>query len=84
MFVYEFTFRSFTAAQIGRNVLMRAQIAAQLLRAPSSLSEQGCGFVLQTTAADGVQAAELLRASGAPFVQVYRCFPNGICQEAEL
>lgn len=84
MFVYEFTFRSFTAAQSGRNVLRQLQIDAELLRAPKSLSEQGCGYVLRTQAAEGARTAEALRAWNVPFVQIYRCFPNGVCQEAEL
>ncbi len=84
MFFYEFTFRSFTAAQSGRNVLQQLQIPAELFRAPKALSEQGCGYVLRTNAADGARAAEVLRGWEVPFVQIYRCFPNGVCQEAEL
>lgn len=84
MFVYEFTFRSFTAAQGGRNVLQQAAITAELLRARQSISEQGCGYVLRVQAADGVRAADTLRAWHVSFVQLYRCFPNGVCQEAEL
>ena len=84
MFIYAFTFRSFTAAQSGRNVLQQLQIDAQLQRAPKRLTEQGCGYVLRVAAPAGASAAEALRAYGAPVVQIYRCFPNGLCQEAEL
>ncbi len=84
MFIYAFTFRSFTAAQSGRNVLQQLGIAVQLQRAPKQLTEQGCGYVLRVTAADGAHAAGALRVYSAAFVQIYRCFPNGVCQEAEL
>lgn len=84
MFIYAFTFRSFTAAQSGRNVLQQLQIDAQLQRAPKHLTAQGCGYVLRVQAVDGARAAEALRAYGAQFVQLYRCFANGVCQEAEV
>lgn len=84
MFVYEFTFRSFTAAQGGRGVLQQAGIGCELLRAPRSLSDQGCGYVLRVQAQEGMAAAQALRAWHVSFVQLYRCFPNGVCQEAEL
>ena len=47
MFVYDFSFRSLTAAQDGRSVLQDTGIPSQLLRAPKAISEQGCGYVLE-------------------------------------
>ena len=84
MFIYAFTFRWFTAAQGGRNVLQQLMMEALVQRAPKNLSVQGCGYVLRVQAEDGVRAAEALRMYGVPFVQIYRCFANGVCQEAEL
>lgn len=48
MFWYDFSFRSLTAAQDGRSVLEHAGIGAELLRAPQAISEQGCGYVVET------------------------------------
>ena len=40
--------------------------------------------MLRVMAADGAHAAEALRVYSAAVVQIYRCVPNGVCQEAEL
>ena len=53
MFWYDFSFRSLTAAQDGRSVLEHAGIGAELLRAPQAISEQGCGYVVETADFDG-------------------------------
>ena len=47
MFVYDFSFRSLTAAQDGRSVLQNAGVFSQLARAPKQIAEQGCGYVLE-------------------------------------
>ena len=64
MFWYDFSFRSLTAAQDGRSVLEHAEIGAELLRAPQAISEQGCGYVVETADFDGAQAFELFLANG--------------------
>ena len=53
MFWYDFSFRSLTAAQDGRSVLEHAGIGAELLRAPQAISEQGCGYVVETADFEG-------------------------------
>ena len=55
MFWYDFSFRSLTAAQDGRSVLEHAEIGAELLRAPQAISEQGCGYVVETADFDGAR-----------------------------
>ena len=82
MFFYEFSFRSLTAAQQGRNVLSGGAISAELLRAPRAIAVQGCAFVLRVRAEDGLRAADLLRAWQSRFLRVFRVYENGYAEEA--
>ena len=82
MFVYDFSFRSLTAAQDGRSVLQDIGIPSQLLRAPKAISEQGCGYVLEVSDFEGAQAAEMLRRRGIGFRRVFRRYDNGAVEEA--
>ena len=82
MFWYDFSFRSLTAAQDGRSVLEHAGIGVELLRAPQAISEQGCGYVVETADFDGADALTLFLSSGVRFRRVFRQFDNGFVEEA--
>lgn len=82
MFVYDFSFRSLTAAQDGRSVLFDHGIEAQLARAPQAITQQGCGYVLEVSDMDGARAFELFLASGVRFRRVFRRYENGAMEEA--
>lgn len=70
MFVYDFSFRSLTAAQDGRSVLQNAGVFSQLARAPKQIAEQGCGYVLE------VESGRR-RCADAVFVE-RRALPPGV------
>ena len=82
MFVYDFSFRSLTAAQDGRSVLQNAGVFSQLTRAPKQIAEQGCGYILEVDGADGEDALGLFLAQGVRFCRVFRQFDNGFIEEA--
>ncbi len=84
MLYYEFTFRSLTTSQLGRNVLLSAGIDAELLRASASTSGRGCAYVLRVSGAYGVRAATVLHSSGIFYSHSYRIFPGGIPEEVFL
>jgi hypothetical protein len=84
MFYYAFTFRSLTQAQNGRNVLDRRGVVNWLARAPKTLSDQGCGYLLEVAGQDGGYAASLLRASNSPFARIYALYSDGRFEEASL
>jgi len=84
MYYYAFTFRSLTHAQSGRNALDRSGVANWLVRAPKSLSDQGCGYLLEVRGQDGPYAASILRAWSAPFAHIYSFYPDGRIGEAAL
>ena len=99
MFSYLFTFRSQTAAQSGRRILYESGLRAQLRRAPPEISRRikavtdryGVPFVINDNVrvalacgADGVHAAQLLRAWNSPVSGAYRMHPNGYLEEAAL
>ena len=84
MFWYDFSFRSLTAAQDGRSVLEHAGIGAELLRAPQAISEQGCGYVVETADFEGARAFEQFLANGVRFRRVFRRYETGMVEEAGL
>lgn len=81
MVMYDFSFRSLTAAQSGRNVLQDHGIGALLARAPQSISELGCGYILQVAEPDGAQALALLSHWGIGFRRIFRQTEDGLFQE---
>ena len=84
MFSYLFTFRSQTAAQSGRRILYEAGLWTQLRRAPQEVSRLGCTWGGYGEGADGVHAAQLLRAWSSPVSGAYRVHPNGFLEKAQL
>ncbi len=81
MVMIDFSFRSLTAAQSGRGVLLEQGIGALLSRAPKSISELGCGYVLQVAEADGARALAVLRHWGIGFRRIFRQLEGGSLQE---
>ena len=84
MFSYFFTFRSQTAAQSGRRILYEAGMRTQLRRAPQSVSERGCTWAVYVDGADGVHAAQLLRAWSSPVSGAYLLHPDGYAELVQL
>ncbi len=82
MFVYDFSFRSLTAAQDGRSVLQNAGVFSQLARAPKQIAEQGCGYVLEVRRSGRRRCADAVFAGGVRFRRVFRQFDNGFVEEA--
>ena len=78
MFSYLFTFRSQTAAQSGRRILYEAGLWTQ------EVSSLGCTWGVYVEGADGVHAAQLLRAWNSPVSGAYRVHPNGFLEQAQL
>ena len=62
-----FSFRSLTAAQDGRSVLEHAGIGWSCCSAPQAISEQGCGYVVETADFEGARAFEQFLANGVRF-----------------
>lgn len=67
MFWYDFSFRSLTAAQDGRSVLGASGIGAERCRCAAAISEQGCGYVVETADFEGARAFEQFLANGVRF-----------------
>lgn len=84
MFSYLFTFHGLTAAQTGRNVLHGSGIFARLQRAPGQIAGLGCTWALHVAAADGLRAADTLRAYDCAVSGVYRRQANGYLEAAQL
>ena len=84
MFFYEFSFRSLTTAQSGRNVLFAAGVNAELLRAPASMSRRGCGYVLRVPGAYGAYSASQLRSAGLFYAHSFLVHGNGEPEEVSL
>ena len=75
---------AFSAAQSGRRILYEAGLWTQLRRAPQEVSSLGCTWGVYVEGADGVHAAQLLRAWSSPVSGAYRVHPNGFLEKAQL
>ena len=53
-------------------------------RAPQEVSSLGCTWGVYVEGADGVHAAQLLRAWSSPVSGAYRVHPNGFLEKAQL
>lgn len=82
MFVYDFSFRSLTAAQDGRSVLQDMGIVSQLVRAPKSIAEQGCGYVVEVSEPEAPQALAFFKRQNVRFRRIFRRYDNGMVEEA--
>lgn len=84
MYQFYLTFRSMTRAQSAAAALLRNGIAAAFMRAPKSLSAQGCGYALQLDGANLQAAALVLRREGLFFEHAYRVYPGQPLWEVPL
>lgn len=74
------TFRSVTPAQRGEGVLRQNGFVCSIQRTPRWMEEQGCGYSLRVSDADGVACVGILRQNRIPFRKVYRQI-NGKTEE---
>ena len=72
------------SGQSGRRILYEAGLWTQLRRAPQEVSSLGCTWGVYVEGADGVHAAQLLRAWSSPVSGAYRVHPNGFLEKAQL
>ena len=79
-----FTFRSITTAQRGQNALERSGLRSRLLRSPSFLSRNGCGYVLKVRGGSEMAAAAALGGYGVPFGAAYRVGTGGAAEEVRF
>ena len=78
---YYFTFRSVTAAMEGQRELERTGIRAAMVRTPTALRKQGCGYSLRVST---YAAAEAILSQGDKrYQKCYRRLPDGQWQEVE-
>lgn len=77
------TFRSITRAQRGEELLEQIGIRCRMQRTPAILAQQGCGYVLQVSAAQLREAVEALRQNGITFGRVY-LMHDGAYQEMDV
>ena len=80
---YLFLYRSLTYAQWAAAALERVGISAYLVRTPSSLSGQGCGYSLKLSVRDGFDGMATLRNHGRPPRRVYLS-EDGLYREVAL
>ncbi len=81
---YYFTFRALTAAQRGACCLQQAGVPASLVRSPSVLAAQGCGYSLEVAPVYAARAADALFSCGVGYGGVYQRLPDGMVREAAL
>lgn len=84
MFSYLFTFRSQTAAQSGRRILYEAGALDTAAPCAAGGVEPRLHVGCLCGGADGVHAAQLLRAWSSPVSGAYRVHPNGFLEKAQL
>ena len=84
MYDYYITFRSITRAQRGSGLLDSVGIRHQLLRTPTALAAQGCGYALRVRRETGAQAVEALRQNEIGFQRVYELDGGGQYRELSL
>ncbi len=84
MYDYYFTFKSITGAQQGEGFLLRHGIRVRLLRSPSFLSKNGCGYALKLRGGDVANAARILRLARISYGGIYRVDASGHAEETLL
>ena len=76
MTMYLLMCRSLTHAQRSARVLIRAEIPANVIKAPQALSRNGCGFCVRIS--EFVKdALQLLQQAGLSPVRIYEVLPGG-------
>ena len=84
MFQYLFSFPSLTAAQLARGALDARYIPCRVVRAPSAATKRGCGYAVRVEGRDGARSAGIFREENQQFSGIFRKFPDGKVEEAEL
>ncbi len=69
---YCFTHRSITAAMQSQTLLKQAGIRVTLLRVPSNLRTNGCGYCLQVGQESYLAAESILSKNGKRYQKIYR------------
>ncbi len=72
MEVFFFTFRSVTSAMRAQELLAEASLRADVVRTPTALRGQGCGYSLRVRRDDFERVLALLRNEALPFRRIYR------------
>lgn len=78
---YYFTFRSVTAAMQAQKKLSAAAIRTGMMRTPSQLRKQGCGYSLRVAEGSFAAARAILMHGEQSFQKCYRREENGAWQE---
>lgn len=81
---FYFTFRSVTAAMQGQKKLNDAAIRASMMRTPSQLRKQGCGYSLRVSEGAFAAAKAILMHGEQSFRKCYRREENGAWQEVVI
>lgn len=81
---YYFTFRSVTAAMQAQKKLSDAAIRAAMMRTPTQLRKQGCGYSLRVSEEAFAAARAILLHGGQSFQKCYRRDDGGAWQEVAI
>lgn len=81
---YYFTFRSVTAAMQGQKRLNDAAIRATMVRTPTSLRKQGCGYSLYVSEEAYPGAEAILSHEEKKYQKCYRRTAEGQWQEVQI
>lgn len=76
-----YTFRSVTAASAAQRVLEQSAIFCTMVRTPTKLRRQGCGYSLRVRERDAARAGEVMKAAGTAFRKAYRRRADGGWEE---
>lgn len=75
--------RSVTYGQRMQKALAKAGIRSQLFRAPRDLTDLGCAYTVQVSAADLIPALTVLRREKLPVTRVFH-YQQGVYREVAL
>lgn len=78
---YYFTFRSVTVAMQAQKKLGNAALRATMMRTPTELRKQGCGYSLRVAEGSFAAARAILMHGEQSFQKCYRREDNGAWQE---
>ncbi len=78
---YFFTFRSVTAAMGSSRALEQAGIKNQMVRTPTALRQQGCGYSLRVSEGRLHETKQVLGEASGRYQKIYRKEADGQWQE---
>ena len=76
--------RSLSYAQRGQRLLVGNNIAAYIIKAPQSVSLEGCSYGLRIKAADVDKVVIILKSAGIKVGKIFRVDAGGIFSEVSL